>query len=133
MLHENILRIRDENNLGSIYNELNLSFDKIEVSIKDIITQRVFQEIEEYNKKAANYKHALVQPKTDELMLNAVSKQKKRSINTEKQLEVALHAFKNNGFFMLVDDRQAVGLDEVVVIRTNTTVSFIKLTPLVGG
>ncbi len=133
MLHENILQIRDENNLGNVYNVLELSFDKVKVSIEDIITQRVYQEVEEYNKRAVNHKHALVQPKADELLLNSASKQKRRPVNTEKQVEIALHAFENNGFFMLVDDRQVEELDDVVIIKTGTTVSFVKLTPLVGG
>ena len=60
MLHENILRIRDENGLGEIYHELELCFDKIEISVKDIITERVYQEVEKYNKKAADYKYSLV-------------------------------------------------------------------------
>lgn len=133
MLHENILQIRDENNLGEVYHELELSFDKVEVSVTDIISQRVYQEVEEYNKKSANYQHALIQPKADEVILNSAAKQKKRLVNAEKQVEIALHAFKNNGFFMLVDDRQAIELDQMITIKPGTTVSFIKLTPLVGG
>lgn len=133
MLHQNILTVRDENNLGIVYHELKLSFEKVAVSVSDIITQRVYQEVEEYNKKAVNYQHALVQPKAEEALLNAASKQKKRLVNAEKQVETALLAFQNNGFFMLVDDRQAEDLNEIITITPETTVSFIKLTPLVGG
>ena len=48
-------------------------------------------------------------------------------------LETALDAFQRNGFFVLVDDRQVEGLDEEIEIRLNTTISFVKLVPLVGG
>lgn len=34
---------------------------------------------------------------------------------------------------MLVDDKQVESLDDIVTIQAETIVSFIKLTPLVGG
>ena len=40
MLQENIIKTRDENNLGVVYHELELSFDTVNVSVTDIITQR---------------------------------------------------------------------------------------------
>ena len=58
MLHKNILLIRDENPFGNIYNELKLSFNEIEVKVKDIITERVLVEVEKYNQKAMD--HAIV-------------------------------------------------------------------------
>ncbi|MCW8999134.1 MAG: hypothetical protein OQK04_10495 [Kangiellaceae bacterium] len=125
--------IRDENNLGKVYNELKLSFDKVEVTVKDIITERVYQEVSAYNERAKGYENALVQPKDAEIKLNEPSKKGRRPVNAEKQVEVALAAFDNNGFFMLVDDQQAENLDDIVTIKPETSVSFIKLTPLVGG
>jgi len=133
MLHENILIIRDENNLGKVFNEIKLSFDKVEVTVKDIISERVFQEVEAYNKRAKGYQNALVQPKEEEVQLNAPKNKERRMVNAEKQVEVALSACENNGFFMLVDDQQAENLDDLVIIKPETLVSFIKLTPLVGG
>lgn len=133
MLHKNILRIRDENGLGEIYHELELRFDKIEISVKDIIIERVHQEVEKYNKKAADYKYSLVRPKDEEVLLNNIKNTKKRRINSEKQVEVALNAFSTNGFFILIDETQAETLERVITIKPDTMVSFIKLTPLVGG
>jgi hypothetical protein len=34
---------------------------------------------------------------------------------------------------MLVDDRQVESLDEEITLQPNTRVSFLRLTPLVGG
>lgn len=133
MLHENILRIRDENGLGEIYHELELRFDKVEVTVKDIIVERVYQEVEKYNKKAKDYKYSLVLPKDEEVLLNKTKHKKRRPVNPEKQVEVALNAFSNNGFFILVDETQAETLEQVIIIKSYTMVSFIKLTPLVGG
>jgi hypothetical protein len=133
MLHNNILKIRDENGLGDIYNELDLSFENAKVTIKDIITERVFQEVEKYNQKADAYKYALVTPREEELQLNRSQNLKHRRINPEKQVEIALRGFESNGFFILVNDLQVGRLDTIVTVGPDTTISFIKLTPLVGG
>ena len=133
MLHDNILKIRDENSVGEIYHELELSFDKIEVTVKDIITERVYQEVHEYNQKAEDYMHALVKPKQEEVLLNNQHIQKKRHVDPEKQIDIALKAFDSNGFFILVDERQVEELEQVITIKPDTMISFIRLTPLVGG
>ena len=133
MLHERILLVRDENSFGNVYNELKLSFDKLEVSVRDIITERVYQEVQKYNQQAADYKYALVKPKEDEILLNQLKEKKRRPVNAEKQVDIALKAFDSNGFFILVDDMQAEELEQIVTIKADTIVSFIKLTPLVGG
>ncbi|MCJ8314763.1 MAG: hypothetical protein HRU38_21560 [Saccharospirillaceae bacterium] len=133
MLHKNIIKIRDENLAGQIINEIDLTFDAINVSILDIITQRVLQEVESYNLKSAEYTNNLVQPTDMEIQLNNSSKRPKKLINAEEQIEVALNAFQNNGFFILINNYQAETLEERVVINDNQVISFMKLTPLVGG
>lgn len=133
MLHERILLIRDENAFGSIYNEFKLSFDKVEVSVRDIITERVYQEVMRYNQRAADYKYALVQPKAEEIELNNLQAKPRKQVNAERQVEVALAAFESNGFFLLVDDKQLENLNDTVIIGKTTVVSFVKLIPLVGG
>ena len=49
------------------------------------------------------------------------------------QTYVAMEAFKNNGFFILIDDEQVDDLTQKFLVDESTTVSFVKLTPLVGG
>lgn len=131
MLHENILLIRDESSFGDVYNELKLHFDKTQVSVKDIITERVFQEVKKYNDKTTEYKHALVVPRKEERLLN--KNLNRNNVNPEKQVDAAIDAFGNNGFFILVDDLQVEDLDQVVTINPDTVVTFVKLTQLVGG
>jgi hypothetical protein len=134
MLCEEItLLVQDENAVGNIYNKLKLNFNKVKVSVRDIITERIYQEVLKYNQQAEEYKYALVQPTEDEIRLNNLQGKTKKRIDAEKQLAVALAAFDGNGFFLLVDDKQLESLDEIVTIKPNTIVSFIKLTPLVGG
>ena len=58
---------------------------------------------------------------------------KPREIDWKEQFKKACDAFTHNGFFILIDDRQAESLDEMIGLRHDTKVSFVKLVPLVGG
>lgn len=133
MLHEHILSIRDENGLGRSYNELQLSFKKSRVTVRDIISERVIQEIALLNRKASEYRHTLVLPSNTEAALNNTKKGKQRVIDTQKQINIAVEAFASNKFFILVGDQQVEGLDQVIDISSNVSVSFVRLVPLIGG
>ncbi|MBJ7402642.1 MAG: hypothetical protein JHD07_04810 [Bradyrhizobium sp.] len=54
-------------------------------------------------------------------------------IESERLIAVALKAFARNGFFMIFDGRQIVDLDEVLSVEHTSTVTFLRLVPLVGG
>jgi hypothetical protein len=56
-----------------------------------------------------------------------------RQIDWKPQFEKAIEAFTRNGFFILIDDKQAECLDQEFVIGHGSLVSFVKLTPLAGG
>jgi hypothetical protein len=66
-------------------------------------------------------------------VLNGYRLRKKRQLDAAEQRARAVEAFERSGFFLLVDDRQVAGLDEVITVRPDTEVSFVKLVPLVGG
>ncbi len=55
------------------------------------------------------------------------------TLDPEEQVQVALHAFRRNGFFVLVDDVQLESLEDRVRLDADVDVCFLKLTPLVGG
>lgn len=48
-------------------------------------------------------------------------------------MKAALDGFASNAFIMLIDDVQAEDLEQRVAVRPETEVTFLKLTPLVGG
>lgn len=50
-----------------------------------------------------------------------------------QQIEIALTAFERNGLILLVDGTQIEDLDAVIQLNSSTVVTFLKLTPLVGG
>jgi hypothetical protein len=54
-------------------------------------------------------------------------------VDAERQTDVAQRAFARGHVLLLVDDRQLESLSDVVVLRPETTITFLKLVPLAGG
>ncbi len=70
------------------------------------------------------------QPET-EALLNGRRQPKESRIET--QYERAYSAFTANQILLLVDEQQYTDLDEEVVIRPQSSITFLRLMPLVGG
>jgi len=135
------LTIRDETASGRPLNELSLDFLTERITVRELIRSRVYQEVKDHNVRAAVAAQTgrapayrgLVQPDADETALTAAQPKPPREIDWKRQFEVALDAFARNAFVILLDDRQLKELDEPIEIRPGGIVSFVKLTPLVGG
>ena len=127
------LTIKDETAGSKTTNEINVSFASELTTVKEIITARVTAEVDQYNNKMPEYFKGLIEPGDAERTLNGFKLKEKRKVDAEKQCLIALDAFQKNGFFLLVDNIQSESLEQMVVINTNTNISFVKLTPLVGG
>lgn len=127
------IAIKDENFSGSIIQEINLYFQQENVTVRDIITQRVIHEVENYNQKLPAYFNGLVEPSDAEKTINGFKLTTRKMIDAEKQVYVALDAFTKNGYFLLIDTIQSESLEQEVFLKSTTSISFIKLTPLVGG
>lgn len=127
--------IKDENLTGDKQNETTLELNTEVITIKEIIEARIKKEVFNYNNKAYNALNNLVIPTEEEQILNGKLKKSKRRkiIDEAAQIEIALEAFKKNKYFVLIDSMQAECLNETVIINKNTEISFVKLTPLIGG
>ncbi len=127
------LTVRDATFAGDITHTINLDFATEQVTVREIITERVTQEVEAHNAATEQGSfNGLVQPSSVERRLNG-QRPKRKIIDAEKQVYVALDAFQQNGYFVLIDDVQAESLEQRVTLRSDTEVSFVKLTPLIGG
>jgi hypothetical protein len=127
------LTMTDESISGKATHSLQVQFSTSLTTVKDIIEARVRAEVAQYNQKMPEYFKGLVEPGEAEKTLNGYKLKEKRKLDVEKQCFVALQAFQQNGFFLLIDDIQSESLDQMIVINEYTKISFIKLTPLVGG
>jgi len=130
------LKIRDETtfNLGDDDDRgFLLDVQDERITVRELIRTRVYREVREYNLDQPEYFHGLVQPSDAERTLNGFKMRKRRNIDPERQFQLAITAFYRNGFIVLLDDRQVDELEEEVAVRPDTTVTFLKLVPLVGG
>jgi len=129
------LTIRDVNtlNLDSDGSVFVLDFLTERITVRELIRSRVYQEVKDYNTSQPEYFRGLVQPTDTEKTLNGYKFRQLRQIDWEKQFEKAIAAFEGNGFVILVDDQQVTELEEEIVVAPGTSVTFLKLVPLVGG
>ena len=128
-----IVTLKDETFAGKVLNELQIEFSEETVTVKDIIASRVVKEVEAYNTKAQGFYNGLVEPTDAEKTINGYKLKPKRIIDAEKQVYIALDAFMSNGYFLLIENIQSESLDQAVHLKPDTKISFVKLTPLVGG
>ena len=130
------LKIRDETTVGLGGDEdRDFTLDVMggRITVRELIRTRVANEVRDYNLSQPEYFRGLVQPTDAERSLNGFRMRKRRRIDPKKQFELAIKAFFANGFIVLVNDRQVDELEEEIEIRPDTTVTFLKLVPLVGG
>lgn len=134
------LTVRDETASGSVTSEMPLEFPTEVITIRELIRERVYQEVQDFNRsQEETVFRGLVQPTDTEQILNGKQQQtgfrmkKRRDIDWKEQFEKALASFETNGFLILIDNQQAENLDDQFTVSAGSEVSFLKLTPLVGG
>jgi len=127
------LTIRDESAMGDVLRQIEIEMKGEICTLRDLIEQRVRHEVATYNQALPEYFFGLVQPSEAEKVLNGFRMRSRQVIDAEKQVYHALRAFQQNGFFVLINDRQVESLEEEIWLGKHNTASFIKLTPLVGG
>jgi hypothetical protein len=128
------LCVRDETASGQSLYELSLEFLSERITVQELLRERVHYEVREFNRQQDKLVfNGLIEPEDAERTLNGSKLRVHRPLDWEAQFALALEGFAHNAYFVLVDDRQAETLNEEFVIGPQTTVSFIKLTPLVGG
>ena len=132
-----MLLIRDETPAGETSQEFSLEFLTETITVRELIRSRVYQEVQDFNvsQRLAGPYRGLVSPEGPEEILNGPRSKAglPRSIDWKKSFERALQAFEASEVLILVDHRQAESLDELITIRPETRVTFLKLTLLVGG
>ncbi|MFL5340154.1 MAG: hypothetical protein ACJ8F7_08375 [Gemmataceae bacterium] len=127
------LTIRDETLGGDALPAWSLDVLTERLTVRELIRSRVYQEVQDFNLKQGREFRGLVQPEGAEKSLNGWKLKKPRKLDWHKQFDRAVEAFTANQVLILVNDRQAESLDEEIVVAPDTTVTFLRLMPLVGG
>ncbi|MEM9829010.1 MAG: hypothetical protein AAF944_00150 [Bacteroidota bacterium] len=127
------LTIYDRTFFGENVGEVQITVGSEVTTVREIINARVEAEVSDYNQRQAQYFQGLVQPNEAEQTLNDFRLKKRQKIDPEQHAYLALDSFLKNQYFVLIDDVQAESLDQEVTLHPETEISFLKLTPLVGG
>lgn len=125
------LRIRDETSFGQMLREMEVQLAEECIDIAGLIRARVHQEVRSHNATLQTPFVGLVEPVAREQALNGTSEI--RRIDANEQTEAAKEAFVRGRVLILVDDRQVTELTDRVTLRSNSSVTFLKLVAIVGG
>jgi hypothetical protein len=131
------LTLIDETTSGQETARRRLVVPQSTLTVAELIEARVRQEFKEAGSGSSNALPGLVQPSKKERLLNPGKplawKKEEAPAQVQDLVNRALKAFESNGFFLLVDGHQPTALQESIRVTPETEISFIKLTPLVGG
>ena len=123
----------DETTDGKKLHRTELKLVSERVTLREIIASRIKQEIDKHNSQKDEMFFGLVRPTDTEASLNGYKLRKPRTVSYEKQFEKAITAFENNGFFVLLNNKQIEALDEPLILTEDSEISFVKLVQLIGG
>jgi hypothetical protein len=127
------LTIRDTTMSGETLQEISLDVLTERISVRELIRSRVYQEVQDHNRRQPPRFAGLVEPEGNERTLNGEKPTRPRQIDWNRQLERVLQAFRKNQILILLGDRQLTDLDEEIEIGPETEISFLRLTLLTGG
>ena len=95
------------------------------VTVRQLIESRVYQEVTEFNASGAGSYRGLVRPRG--------GRRDERPIDWRAQCDVAVRAFERGQLLVIVDEHQVEELERELDVDSRTSVSFLRLVPLVGG
>ncbi len=110
-----------------------LTLQQAKTTARELIQNRVRQEVELHNESLPEVFRGLVQPEESEQILNGFRLKVNRPLEWKVQFQRACTSFQSNGFLILVDGIQVAELDEEFELGPASEVQFVKLVPLVGG
>jgi hypothetical protein len=132
-----LITVQDQTISGKAIHELTVDMLTEQTTVRELIRSRIHQEVQDFNRKQGtgfghNFK-GLVEPTEAEATLNGHKPRASKPIDWKQQFERACDAFERNGILLLVDQYQPTELDEEITLTAKSTVSFVRLVPLVGG
>jgi hypothetical protein len=129
-----ILKTMDQVPGASSVHGPDLSFQAPTVTARDIVRARVEAEVERYNSDDSQRPFVgLVAPAKVERELNGPMRQRRRPLDAERQIDVALAAIRKGGVILLFNGVQVEDIDAPLLITPVSEARFLKLVPLVGG
>ena len=139
--------------VGSKHNDDSPSYVLLEllnekITVRELIAQAVEEQIRdmlinrhldaEQATKILNRQYLLEsevsnQAKSGVIRLPGLKNTQPPSLKLDHEIQKALQSFKRKGFMIIVDEQQLEDLDECVTLKATSKVTFLRLTPLIGG
>src|SRR5262249_47275914 len=111
-----------------------LSFPVGRITAREIVRERVRLEVERHNSSEPHCGFvSLIAPAKEERELNVPRGPKRRPLDAERQIEVALEAVRKGRVVILFNGAQVSDLDTPLVVTPVSEARFLRLVPLVGG
>jgi hypothetical protein len=117
------LHAHDEATDGRTLREFVLEFLTEKVTVRELLRSRIYQGVTEENAKRAMAADRDGGPR----------KAKPATLDFDDEFAKAVDAFRTGRVIVLVDDRQLDDLAAEVVVSPTTSLTFLRLVPLVGG
>lgn len=127
------VQVVDETTPGSEDSRPTVAVESSVLTLRDLIRERIRQEVTDYNENLPEVYRGLIQPDDSEALLNGYRLKTKKPLDWQRQFDVAIRSFEENGVFVLVNDQAIESLDAAVELRSNTEIRFLRLVPLMGG
>ena len=89
------LTYQDESTTGAVDNRVTLQFPTERITVRELIRERVYQEVQDYNRRQPEHFRGLVQPTDAEKTLNGYKLKQRRQIDWKEQFEKACDAFEH--------------------------------------
>jgi hypothetical protein len=125
--------LRDESTSGKSVSTQVLHDIPTTITLRDLIRTRVRDEVARFNAERAWTFAGLVAPEGAEAAPEGYVVPHGRTIDWERQADLAVEGFGRNGFFVIVDDRQVTELDDELALTADSEIRFVRLIQLIGG
>lgn len=128
------LTIRDQSMTGNPLGELFLQIPSTKISVRELIKNRVFQEVKEANANVVAEFNSPSQVRTERGThpAEAISPPMPPLTDWRVQFDKALTAFKTNRILILVDGDQVESLETELEVTASTEVNFLRLSMLMA-
>ncbi len=118
--------------LGGDINQWHLEIASEQLTVRELIRCRVYQEVQDVN-LARRKQHLLLVQHTALRADPADTELPCTTIDWHLHFERATEAYAAGRFLILIGNHQTESLDEQIELTQGTLVTFLKLIPLVGG
>ncbi len=107
------------------------------MTVRELIRERIYQEVDDFN-RSLDARSADMETWRQRMARLLGGKQRADSLPIERvdwrePFGLAISAFEKMQLLVIVGERQTMSLDEVVRLKPETEVIFLRLVPLAGG